>query len=99
MSEDGRADRRDVVLPSLVHAAREPQDPLEEADGPLDARSEALRELEARIELALLFRAVAVTLLRDGDDVHGIEDLVELFARPVALVGSTLSWRQPNSAS
>src|SRR5947207_12879314 len=71
---------------AFVHAAREPQDPLEEADRALDACPEALRQLEARIELTLLFCAVAASLLRDGDDVHRLEHTFECFARPVAFV-------------
>ena len=86
MREDSGDDRRDVVLPSLVHAPCKPEAALQEADRAFDAGTEGLCEVEQGIELALLLSVVASSLLGDGDDLDLSGDLLELVAGPIALV-------------
>ena len=87
MREDRRADGCGEVIPSLVHATGETEEPFEEADGAFDAGSEALGHAEQRFVLALLFYAVATALLGNGHDRHTLRGIFEDFARPVAFVG------------
>ena len=95
MCEDGGADGRDVVSPSLVHAACEPEEAFQETDRAFDAGTEGLCEAEKWIELALLLDVVATSLLGNGDGLDLCRDLLELVTGPIALVRRHARWKVP----